>query len=105
MPTAAAGGRPAAREQYCEPEDYFRGPHAACLGAVSQQYHRDVAVLQFEPRPAISAGTAAAAGGAGGSGGSAAGDEEAGDGSLELSEAGDDSVAAQARRLRRRLLN
>lgn len=107
-PPATAGARHAAREQYCEQEDYFRGPHAACLGAVSQQYHRDVAVLQFEPRSVVSGDATAAAGlgrAAGGSGAAVDADVHGGEDSLQLGEADDALVAAQARRLQRLMLS
>ncbi|KAI7843963.1 hypothetical protein COHA_002501 [Chlorella ohadii] len=43
----ASAGRHAAREQYCDPEDYFRGQHSGCLAAVAQQYQEDMGTLQF----------------------------------------------------------
>ncbi|PRW56277.1 hypothetical protein C2E21_5166 [Chlorella sorokiniana] len=48
----ASAGHHAAREQYCDPEDYFRGQHSACLAAVAQQYQDDVSALRFEVQQA-----------------------------------------------------
>lgn len=48
LPTMFAGkGKPMAREQYCDPADYFRGQHAACFAGVQQQYEHDVLGLRF----------------------------------------------------------
>ncbi|KAL4440666.1 hypothetical protein ABPG77_000375 [Micractinium sp. CCAP 211/92] len=45
----AGKGKPMAREQYCDPADYFRGRHAACFAGVRQNYGHDVEGLRFGP--------------------------------------------------------
>ncbi|KAL4457551.1 hypothetical protein ABPG75_012416 [Micractinium tetrahymenae] len=42
-------GKPMAREQYCDPADYFTGQHAACFAGVQQQYSQNVLGLRFGP--------------------------------------------------------
>ncbi|EFN52333.1 hypothetical protein CHLNCDRAFT_139143 [Chlorella variabilis] len=44
----AALGKPMAKEQYCEPEQYYEGQHAACLRAIPHHYASDVHMLGFD---------------------------------------------------------
>ena len=38
-----------AREQYCRPEQYYQGRHAACFAHMQRQYASDVRQLGFGP--------------------------------------------------------
>ncbi|EFN58881.1 hypothetical protein CHLNCDRAFT_140783 [Chlorella variabilis] len=49
---------PVAKEQYCNPAEYYSGRHAACFAAVQRHYAGDVAMLQFGPQDEARAATA-----------------------------------------------
>ena len=38
-----------AKEQYCEPAQYFTAQHAACFGQVRHHYYSDAHLLQYGP--------------------------------------------------------
>ncbi|KAL4423901.1 hypothetical protein ABPG75_001202 [Micractinium tetrahymenae] len=45
--SAAETGHSVAKEQYCDPTDYYRGEHAACFPQVQHHYHGDAHGLGF----------------------------------------------------------
>lgn len=61
-----------AREQYCEPVQYYTGQHAASFLAIQQQYGADIQAFKFGAGGGGLAAGAAASGAADGNGGSSA---------------------------------
>jgi hypothetical protein len=51
--TAPAAGHSAAREQYCDPVEYFSGQHAACFQQVRHHYYGDAHSLRFGPDESV----------------------------------------------------
>lgn len=51
-------GHTVAKEQFCDPVQYYTGQHAACFGQVRHHYHSDAHELQYGPAELSSDGTA-----------------------------------------------
>lgn len=47
-----------AKEQYCDPSQYFSGPHAACLANVRNSYAEDMRAFGFDGVPDVERGGA-----------------------------------------------
>lgn len=47
-----------AKEQYCDPVQYYTGQHAACFDEVRAHYYNDAHELQYGPAELSSDGTA-----------------------------------------------
>ncbi|KAI3432407.1 hypothetical protein D9Q98_003962 [Chlorella vulgaris] len=50
---SASAGHSAAREQYCDPVEYFSGQHAACFQQVRHHYYGDAHSLRFGPDESV----------------------------------------------------
>lgn len=60
-PCYTESGRSVAKEQYCDPAEYYLGQHAACFAAIRHHYEADAGALQYGPTESDAAGMVAVA--------------------------------------------